>query len=249
MLKVENISFAYRNRLVLRELSMELQPGELVALLGVNGSGKTTLLKNLNRLLRPKHGAVLVQGQDLARLTPRQIARVFSYMPQKNNGGSGTVFDAVLLGRKPHIEWDATADDHKIVADTLRLLGMADYAMRPVTELSGGELQKVMIARALAQAPQILLLDEPISHLDIGNQLSTMGLLRGITRRNGLTVVTVLHDLSIALRFADRFVMLKDGAVLAAGSCDSVTPAMIKQVYGIDAAIHRLDGVPVLVPT
>jgi iron complex transport system ATP-binding protein len=249
ILEVQNLSFAYhRRRDVLREVQLSLVPGHLVALLGINGSGKTTLLKNLNRLLEPRHGSVLIDGRDIAQMSPRRLARQVGYMPQKNNGAKGTVFDAVLLGRKPHITWEANEHDLQVVAENLERLGLQDYAMRPAGELSGGELQKVIIARALAQEPKILLLDEPISHLDLKNQMQTMTLLHDISRKLELLVVTVLHDLTIALRFADRFVLLKDGKVFACGGREVVTPEVIREVYQVDATVHDCDGIPVVVP-
>jgi len=248
MLETRALSFAYGDRQVLKELTFALAPGELVALLGVNGSGKSTLLKNLNGILKPNRGTVLVDGKSIGDLHPREVARQISYMPQKSNGASCTVFDAVLLGRKPHIRFEVTDHDLKVVADTLRLLGLADSAMRLTAELSGGELQKVVIARALAQEPAILLLDEPISHLDIHNQLEIMTLLKRITREMQLLVVVVIHDLSTALRFADRFVMLDAGRIHAMGGADIISPESIRKVYGVDANVHDIDGVRVVVP-
>ena len=168
-------------------------------------------------------------------------------MPQKSEGTATTVFDAVLLGRKPYIDWDAGERDLEIVASALRRLGLEDYAMRPTAELSGGELQKVIIARALAQEPRILLLDEPVSHLDMKNQFETMVLLKNISHELNLTVIVVLHDLTTAMRFCDRFVLLRDGHVHAVGGREVITPDVIREVYHIQATVHSLDGIPVVV--
>jgi iron complex transport system ATP-binding protein len=177
-----------------------------------------------------------------------RIAREIGYMPQKSSGVECTVFDAVLLGRKPYINWEATEHDLEVVAEKLKLLGLTDYAMRATTELSGGELQKVIIARALAQEPQIMLLDEPISHLDLRNQLQIMALLHDLSRHLNLLVITVIHDLSMALRFADHFVLLKDGTVFAAGGPEVITAEAIRAVYHVKATVHDCNGVPVVVP-
>jgi len=248
MLRVHGISFSYGNKDVLRDIGFKLEKGELISVLGVNGSGKTTLLKVMGGLLKPKHGCVLLGERRLSEMTGNDIARNIGYMPQTSAGVLCTVFDAVLLGRKPHIGWEASAHDIAVAERVLKLLRMERYALKLTTELSGGELQKVIIARALAQEPSVLLLDEPINHLDIRNQLETMSLLREITRELGLITVTVLHDLSAALRFSDRFIMMKDGTVFACGGREVVTPESIKAVYRIDAAIHELGGVPVVVP-
>ena len=248
MLRVEGLSFAYGDREVLTDLAFKLAPGELVALLGINGSGKSTLLKNLNGILKPNRGTVLVDGMSITGLSPRDLAKAVGYMPQQSNGVAATVFDAVLLGRKPHIRFEVSDHDLKVVADTLRLLGLTDYALRSTEKLSGGELQKVIIARALAQEPEILLLDEPISHLDIRNQIETMSLLRRISRDMDLVVVVVLHDLSMAARFADRFIMLKSGHIHAEGDLHVITPDTIRNVYGIEATVHTIDGVPTVIP-
>lgn len=249
MLRTENLTFAYGDRPILEDLTLQMIAGNLIAILGVNGSGKSTLLKNLNGLLQPKNGTVLVDGHQLAAMSGREVAQHIGYMPQKSDPAPCTVFDAVLLGRKPHITWNAGARDLRIVTKTLRRLGLEGYALRRTTELSGGELQKVVIARALAQEPKILLLDEPISHLDIRNQLETMQVLKNITQEMNLTVVVVIHDLSMALRFADQFVLLKKGRLFASGNKQIITAEAIREVYQIDAEVLHISGIPVVVPT
>lgn len=249
MLRIENLTFGYDNRHILQDLNLHMAAGRFIAILGVNGSGKSTLLKNLNGILQPQSGTILVDSKDLKTMSGNNIARHIGYMPQKSTPSSCTVFDAVLLGRKPHISWSVSEKDLKVVTDTLLRLGLEDYALRRTTELSGGEMQKVVIARALAQEPKILLLDEPISHLDIKNQMDTLSLLKRITAELQLTVVVVIHDLSLALRFADRFVLLKNGTLYAEGDQRTITAKNIKEVFHIDAEIHHIGGVPIVVPT
>ena len=248
MLTIDNLSFAYGARKVLREITLALNPGELTSILGINGSGKSTLLKTMANILKPCHGAVHVDGQGITSMSGTEIAQEIGYMPQKTDGVACTVFDAVLLGRKPHIVWRASEHDLHIVRDILIQLELEDYALRSTTELSGGELQKVVIARALAQEPKILLLDEPISHLDIRNQMETMALLQRISRELGLVVVVVIHDLSMAVRFSDRFALLRQGRIHAAGGREVITPESIHAVFHIEAAIHEINGVPIVVP-
>jgi len=248
MLRVEEMSFGYHRHQVLEQLTLELTEGQMTAVLGINGSGKSTLLRNMTGILKPAKGTILVEGRDLATMSSREVARQIGYMPQKSNGVTCTVFDAVLLGRKPHISWEATDHDLEVVAKTLRLLGLEEYALRSTAELSGGELQKVVIARALAQEPKTMLLDEPVSHLDIRNQLETMKLLRQVTRSLSLTVAVVIHDLTLALRFADRFILLSEGRLFASGGREVITTETIRAVYHIEALVHDCKGIPVVVP-
>jgi iron complex transport system ATP-binding protein len=248
MLTIDRLSLSYGSREILQDVTLDLAAGQLTSILGVNGSGKSTLLKAMAGLLKPVAGTIRVDNCNLAAMSRDEIARKIGYMPQASNGIASTVFDTVLLGRKPHIVWRASEHDLQVVRDILIQLELADYALRSTTELSGGELQKVIIARALAQEPRILLLDEPISHLDVRNQLETMALLQRIARQLGLVVVVVIHDLSMAIRFSDRFAMLRQGTIHASGGREVITPETIHAVFHIEAAIHEIGGVPIVVP-
>lgn len=248
MLKLDQLCFAFNGRPILQDISFQLGQGEMTALLGVNGSGKSTLLKTINGILKPKQGTVLVEGVSLKDMSGKEIARRIGYMPQKSGSVLCTVFDAVLLGRKPHFGRTVTPRDLEMVENVLQRLGMEEMALRETTELSGGELQKVVIARALVQEPKILLLDEPVNHLDVRNQLETMSLLQEITQDLNLLTITVLHDLTIALRYADRFVLIKDGGLHACGDREVMTPGAIREVFGMHATIHDIDGIPVVLP-
>lgn len=217
MIRCERINFAYGKKMVIKDISFALSEGQITALLGVNGSGKTTLLKIMSGLFKPKYGTVFINNKPITDICEHELAKIIAYMSQKSNGVFCSVFDAVLLGRKPHIGLEASKHDIEITGNIIKMLGLNDVAFRNTVELSGGELQKVIIARALAQEPRVLLLDEPINHLDIKNQLEIMTLLKGITQKMALTTVVVLHDISMALRFADRFLLLKDGEVYTYG--------------------------------
>ncbi len=248
-LRIDDLHFSYRGDDVLRGLTFELPSGCLAAILGENGSGKTTLLKNINRLLSPRTGTVLIDGTAVGTMSGREIARHFGYMPQRQEAASCTVFEAVLLGRKARDGGWTGARDVEKIEEILRLVHLESLAMRPVAELSGGELQKVILARALAQEPKVLLLDEPINHLDPVNQIEVMSLLHAVTRDLGITSLVVTHNLNNALRFADRFILLKRGRVLAAGGKDIITPAALREAFRIDATIGEVAGVTVVVPT
>jgi iron complex transport system ATP-binding protein len=248
ILSLSGVRFAYNGRPVLQDLSFEVRAGEMLALLGVNGAGKSTLLKCVNRILKPARGTVLLNSQDVHHMNRTESARCFGYVPQHQEKEEITVFDAVLLGRKPHIKWAATRRDMEIVGQTLGDTGLAPLAMRPVSTLSGGEAQKVLIARALAQEPEVLLLDEPTSNLDVKNQIEVMGLLRDVTTRKHLLTIVSIHDLNLSLRFADRFLMLKDGAVHAAVDRTSLSADMIREVYEVEMVMGEVAGHPVAVP-
>jgi iron complex transport system ATP-binding protein len=175
ILSVQGIHFRYNSSEVLRDVSFDLRPGTILGLLGTNGAGKSTLLKCLNRILRPHRGTVLLDDTEILRLNRNEIAKRMAYVPQRYEQEALTVFDAVLLGRKPHIKWGPTRQDLMIVQGVLDVMGLAEHALRPVKTLSGGQAQKVVLARSFAQEPDVLLLDEPTSNLDVRNQLEVMG--------------------------------------------------------------------------
>jgi len=247
-LRIDDLYFAYKDTDVLRGLTFEVPRGCLAAILGANGSGKTTLLRTINRLLKPRRGTVLIDGASVRSLSGRRIARTFGYMPQRQEPAHCTVFEAVLMGRKAATGGRAAPEDLARVEEILHLVHLEDLAMRSAVRLSGGELQKVILARALAQDPKVLLLDEPINHLDPVNQVEVMSLLHAVTRDLGITSLVVTHNLNNALQFADRFILLTRGTVLAAGGREIVTPEVVREVFGIDVIIEQVAGVPVVVP-
>jgi iron complex transport system ATP-binding protein len=247
ILSVAGLKFAYNSHPVLEEVTFDLEPGRVLALMGVNGAGKSTLLKCLNRILKPNSGVVRLDERDLSGLTGRQIARRVGYVPQQQAEDRLTVFDAVLLGRRPHIQWAATDYDMAVVDRILSRMGLTSFALRPVTQLSGGERQKVILARALAQEPNLLLLDEPTSNLDLRNQLEVMDLVRDMAAEEGIAAVISVHDLNLALRFSDRLLLLKDGLVHTLARPDELTAEIIEEVYGVGATITRIDGLPVVI--
>ncbi len=207
ILAVEGLEFGYNSHPVLKDVRFEVCRGELFAILGNNGAGKSTLLRCLNRILTPRAGAILIDGEDLAALTRLDVARRVGYVAQRHESTRVTVFDAVLLGRRPHIRWDATEKDMAVVRGVLAALGLEEFSLRYLDELSGGELQKVIIARALAQEPRVLLLDEPTSNLDLRNQYEVLRIVKQAARERDIAAVVVMHDINLAMRFADRFLL------------------------------------------
>ena len=248
LLHVDNLSFSYPCTEILREICFDVKQGENLALLGVNGAGKSTLIKCLSRILHMQSGEVYFEGNPLSRMKSREIAQRIAYVPQRQEFNRTTVFDAVLLGRKPHMGWEVTSKDLALVEELLIKLSLDHLSLRDLDTLSGGELQKVSLARALAQEPKLLLLDEPTSNLDIRNQLEVTELLSKITREEGISAVVSMHDINLALRFAHRFIMLKDGKVHAFGGKEIITPDNIHTTYDVHVCVQEIKGRPLVIP-
>jgi iron complex transport system ATP-binding protein len=248
ILSVSGVCFNYSSHAVLREVNFTVEKGDCLAILGTNGVGKSTLLKCINKILKPQRGVILVQKDEVHKLTRLEVARKIGYVSQRHENSRFTVFDAVLLGRKPHIKWNVRPEDLAIVNRILKLMEFEAYALRYIDELSGGELQKVVIARALAQEPEMLLLDEPTSSLDLRNQLEVLKIIKDVIRNQQMAAIVTMHDLNLALRFADKFMFLKEGSVFAAGGLEVMTPENIERVYSVPVAVERLQSIPVIVP-
>lgn len=248
ILNVQGLQFHYPGRPVLEDVGFSVAQGEFLAVLGTNGAGKTTLLKCINRILKPTAGSVFIDGVAVSSLNRNALAQKIAYVEQQRVGSRATVFNTVLLGRKPYIRWDITKNDMEIASQALATLELSDHALRFLDELSGGELQKVAIARALAQQPQLLLLDEPTSSLDLKNQLEVLNLIRQITHAQGIAAVVAMHDLNQALRFADRFILLRDDRIFAAGGTEVMTPENIEAVYSVPVTLAFHNGYPFVIP-
>lgn len=242
MIEVEHLSYAYGKTAVLSDVSFSAGDSECVAILGNNGVGKSTLVTCVNRIRTPSSGTIRIDGEDAFALSRLELAKRVAYVAQKNEMSRVTVFDCVLLGRKPYFGWTAGDEDLERCADMIRRTGLSHLQLRSLDTLSGGELQKAMLARALVQEPRVLLLDEPTSSLDPSSQYGMMELVRQITKERGLTSLIVLHDLNLALRFCDRFLFLKEGRAFCCGGPEVVTGETIESVYGIPARVAELDG-------
>ena len=247
MIEVKNLSFAYGKREILRDVSFKAESGEIVGILGNNGAGKSTLVTCLNHILKPKSGKIILNGKDAETLSKRELAQYISYVAQKNEQTQTTVFDSVLLGRKPYIKWSIGQEDIAVCDEIIERVGLSEMKLRALDELSGGELQKVMLARALVQQPKVMLLDEPTSNLDPKNQYEMMKLVRQVADEKNITVLVVIHDLSLAMRFCDKFLLMKDGRVFDYGDKSVLTDGNIFPVYGMHAYIEKLHGVDVVI--
>lgn len=247
-MSVNGLAFDYPSRPVLRNINFSICNGTFLAVLGVNGAGKSTLLKCINRVLKPRVGTVLIQKEEVAKLSRRELAKRIGYVAQRREQLNTTVFDAVLLGRKPYIQWEASSKDLETARKALNILELEEYSLRYFDELSGGEQQKVMIARALAQEPDLLLLDEPTSNLDLKNQMEVLKIIKKIVAAGRIAAVVSMHDLNLAIRFADKFILLKNGEIFAAGGLEVITPENIEKVYSTPVKITEVDTIPVVVP-
>jgi len=247
MIEIKDIAYSYGKNDVLKGVSFDVNPGECVGILGTNGAGKSTLITCLNRILNPKTGSVRIDKQDILKMNRAQVAQRISYVAQKNEISQITVFDSILLGRMPYIKWAISQEDIDICEAAIEKIGMADFKLRYVNELSGGELQKIMLARAIVQQPQLLLLDEPTNNLDPKNQYEMLALVREFAKENNVSVLMVLHDLSIALRYCDKFLFMKSGTVYRYGDESVVTKQTVYDVYGIDSTITEVNGRKIVV--
>lgn len=248
-LNVNGVRFRYGSRDILKDVELEAKSSEVLAVIGANGAGKSTLIRCINRILKPYTGTVLLDGKELTSFTAKERACMMGYVPQTaKDVFSFNVMETVLMGRKPHISWGVGKRDLKIVNSVLVRMGLTQFVERYLYELSGGERQKVLIARALAQEPEVLLLDEPTSNLDVRHQLEVMELVQGIALQQKKCVLMVVHDLNLAARYADKILMLKDGEVFAAGTPqDVLVPKNIKAVYGVESMIINTELGPYVI--
>ena len=242
MIEVQNLSFSYGHHPVLSHVGFTAQSGECVGILGNNGAGKSTLITCINRIRTPDSGSVLIDGKAVGNMSRRELARSVAYVAQKNEMSQTTVFDCVLLGRKPYIRWAVGEEDLRLCTAMIHRVGLEALELRSLDELSGGELQKVMLARALVQRPKVLLLDEPTSNLDPRNQYEMMELVREVALEQHITVLIVIHDLNLALRYCDRFFFLKDGSGYRYGGLEVVDQHTIESVYGVCAKVMDVGG-------
>lgn len=241
-MEVKNLSYHYKGcPEVLKDVSFQTEKGKFLAILGNNGVGKSTLLKCFNHILKPDSGEVILHGENLLKRPCREVAKKVAFVSQSVPNSQMTVHDVVMLGRRPYMKWGFTEEDHAIVHDAMHRLGVEDMRGRFLNQLSGGEKQKVMLARAVAQQPQVLLLDEPTSALDIQNQYQVLKIVQEICHKDNMIAIVVIHDLNLALRFCDCFLLLKDGKVYRHGDRSILDSATLKEVYGVNAKVVKIE--------
>ena len=253
-LAAEGVNLGYDERTVVANLSVTIPPGRISVIVGANACGKSTLLRALARLVKPRAGAVVRDGQDIHRLPTKQVATRLGILPQSPAAPEGiTVADLVARGRYPHQGWmrQWTREDDAAVSEAIRMTGTAGLAGRPIDELSGGQRQRAWIAMALAQETAILLLDEPTTFLDLAHQMDVLDLLVDLNRERGRTIVLVLHDLNQASRYGHHLIAMQAGSIVAEGPpSDVVTESLVNEVFGLEARVvtDPVSGTPMVVP-
>ncbi len=254
MLKIENLSVRYASRRILEDVSLHVEAGEIVALIGPNGAGKSTLIRAVSGVVPVESGEISIDGTNLRRLSTVERARQLAVVPQARNlPPAFTVYESILLGRTPYLGWFGRAgpEDHERVQHALERTQMVALAERRVGELSGGEQQRVLLARALAQDTPVMLLDEPITHLDLQHRERLVRLIRELTVQKQLAILMVLHDLNLAGMYADRIALLVEGRIEAVGTPSEVlTEATLSRVYEIPVRVikHPDYGSPLVLP-
>lgn len=249
MIKVDNLSFSYKkNQEILNNINFTAHSGQILGILGNNGAGKSTILKCLNRILKADQGEVYLNEEKISQLPLRELAKKMAFVGQDLQSSQLTVYDMVMLGRRPYIKWAFMDEDRKIVEEVLKEMDLSQMAVRYVNELSGGERQKVMLARALVQEPQVLLLDEPTSNLDLRNQYEMLEMVKKICQEKGIIIILVIHDLNLALGYCDRFVLLKERQIYAQGGPEVINEKSIEDVYQIKAKICKIEGRTIILP-
>ena len=249
MIDVDNLRFSYgKGPEILKGISFQSQENSVISILGPNGTGKTTFLKCMCGLQKPTSGTITVDGMDISRINGREMAKKIGFVPQTTPISRMSVFDAILVGRKPYIEWAARQEDLDKVSDVIDALDMSHLSLKYLDEISGGEFQKTQIARAIVQEPSVLILDEPTNNLDIANQHTTMHMILDAVRSRGMCTIMTMHDINLAVHYSDRFMFLKDGVVEAYGGAEIITEDLIRKVYGMETEVLFHRGFPFVVP-
>ncbi|MGL5000945.1 MAG: ABC transporter ATP-binding protein [Cetobacterium sp.] len=253
-IKIKELSFSYGEREILNALEVHIKKGKMTGILGPNGCGKSTFLKNILGYLSPNSGEVIFNGKNAIELSKKDKAKIISLVPQKSNLMTNmSVKDFVLMGRLPHLKsnWSGYSfDDLKKVEDNLRMLDLEKFSERVAVSLSGGEFQRVLLARALTQDPEILLLDEPTSALDLNHAVELLNKVKNLVLKKSLTSVAVLHDLNLAAMFCDELIMMKDGVIKFHGTPEEVlTESNLKEVYNLKSRVIKDEnGIPYIIP-
>lgn len=250
MVKIEakNLCYGYGNHLVLKGMSASFEPGQFTAIMGQNGSGKTTLIRCMSKGLNGYKGQILLDGHELTSYSLDTLAHKIAFVPQGQDTVFGaTVFETILLGRLPFMTWAASDDDFKKVDQVIDQLKLSHLAHKSIHTISGGERQKVYIARAIAQDTPIIILDEPITYLDLKHQLEIMQILRNLSL-SGVNVIMVVHDINLALRYCTNHIFIKDGHILDPSEPNQITESLIEEVFDVLMKKISIGDHPLFIP-
>lgn len=247
-IQINSLSFKYNHLPVLEDLSFDIDAGSLVGIIGPNGAGKTTFLKLIERILKPKRGVITIGDEKLEEIKHSDLAKMIGYIPQSQTSPFPTsVFNTILMGRKPYFSWGPTEEDINIVSSIIADLGLNELSLRNINEMSGGQRQKAIFGRALAQNPDILLLDEPTANLDLKHQLEILDLLRDLSE-SGKTVIMAIHDINLALKYCDKFIIIHKNKLFAYGGKEIFTEERIEEVFGVKASIIEREDRLFIIP-
>ena len=248
MLEIKNLSFSYGEKKVLNDISFKAEGNNILSILGPNGVGKTTLLRCICDFHGSNNDTVFIDGKDVTGMSRVELAKNIGYVPQRAIASQSTVFDTVLIGRRPYMVWGATKEDIRMTYDVMLSLGLKSLMLSYADEISGGEFQKVQIARVLVQDPKVIVMDEPTNNLDLSNQHISMKMITNAVRSKGVCTVMSMHDINLAIQYSDELMFMKEGNILGHGSPDIVTEKLVKDVYGIDVDIIEHKGLPYVIP-
>lgn len=251
-LEMQQVSIGYGRKAVVKDLNLKVVPGEMVGLIGPNGCGKSTIIRALSRVITPLSGRILVEGKEISQVSRQELARLVGVVPQIPLLPSAfTAFEIVLMGQNPHLGFfqQESEREREIAWRAMEKTGTVALAERRVGELSGGEIQSLLIARVLAQETKTILLDEPTANLDIGRQIEVLDLIKGLCREKNLTVIAAVHDLNLATQYCDRLILMKEGRLHAEGTpARVITERNIREVYGAEGVVypHPENGLPLV---
>ena len=249
-ISIDDLEFSYsKDALILHDITLDISNPQLISIIGPNGVGKSTLIHCINRILSPSKGTVMVDGMSVSEYNIKDLAKKIGYVPYTSTDTFPmSVVDTILMGRNPHRRWNSLKEDLRVAEEAMEMMDISHLAMRPFNELSAGQHQRVMLARGLAQEPEILLLDEPTANLDIRHQMDVIRLLKRLSVERGLVVVMISHDLNIASKYSDNVIMMSKGSIYAVGRPqDVITPENIKEVYDVDCEVIVSEGRPFMI--
>jgi len=249
-ISIDDLEFSYsKEALILHDITLDISNPQLISIIGPNGVGKSTLIHCINRILSPSKGTVLVDDMPVSEYNIKDLAKKIGYVPYTSTDTFPmSVVDTILMGRNPHRRWNSLKEDLRVAEEAMEMMDITHLAMRPFNELSAGQHQRVMLARGLAQEPEILLLDEPTANLDIRHQMDVIRLLKKLSVERGLVVVMISHDLNIASKYSDNIIMMSKGSIYAVGRPnDVITPENIKEVYDVDCDVIVSEGRPFMI--